>query len=103
MFCGTVTSDSTNLPDLYKYSNWDDLVIETKNLLFVDHTDHNSNIAQCYLNAEKHLLQRAQSECFPEKFNALKTDKLIPKGNKLLALSPEYDLDLGLFRVGGRL
>ena len=44
-----------------------------------------------------------QSECFPEEFNALKTGKSISKSSKLLPLSPEYDPDVSLIRVGGRL
>ncbi len=61
--------------------------------------DYNSNIAQCYLNSEGRLLQRAQSECFPEEFNALKTDKSTPKSSKLLPLSPEYDPDLSFITL----
>jgi len=101
MFCGTVMAN-TNLPDPNKYSSWDDLMEETNNMLH-GAADHNSNLAQCYINSEKYLLQRAQSECFPEEFNALKTNKSIPRSSKLLPLSPEYDPDLGLIRVGGRL
>ena len=102
MFCGTGMSDIINLPDPKKYSNWNDLIKETKNTLY-GAADHNSSAAQCYISSERHLLQRAQSECFPEEFNALKADKAIPKSSKLLPLSPEYDSDTGLIRVGGRL
>ena len=102
MFCGTAMSDIINLPDPKKYSNWNDLIKETKNTLY-GAADHNSNAAQCYISSERHLLQRAQSECFPEECNALKADEAIPKSSKLLPLSPEYDSDTGLIRVGGRL
>ncbi len=40
---------------------------------------------------------------FPQEFNALKTNKSIPRNSKLLPLSPENDPNLGLIRVGGRL
>ncbi|XP_049889946.1 uncharacterized protein LOC126383475 [Epinephelus moara] len=103
MFCGAVMSDDINNPDdLNKYSSWDDLMKETKNML-QGAVDHDPNIAQSYIQSEKHLLQRAQLECFPDEVNALKTGKTISKGSKLLPLSPEYDTDLGLIRVGGRL
>ena len=102
MFCGTVMSAISNLPDPKKYSNWDDLIQETKNTLY-GAANHNSNTAQCYISSERHLLQRAQAESFPEEFNALKAEKAIPKCSKLLPLSPEYDSDTGLIRVGGRL
>lgn len=39
---------------------------------------------QCYINSERHLLERSQSECFPEEFSALKTDKSVPNNSKLL-------------------
>ncbi|XP_069366373.1 uncharacterized protein [Paralichthys olivaceus] len=102
MFCGTMMSTGINLPDFKKYGSWDDLIEETKTMLY-GAADHSSNIAQCYIDSEKHLLQRAQSECFPEEINALKGGKSIPRNSKLLPLSPEYDRELGLIRVGGRL
>ena len=103
MFCGTaMLSDSINLPDPNQYSSWDKLIEETNNMLHGAAENH-SNMAQHYINSEKHLLQRAQTDSFPEEFNALKSNKLIPKSSKLLPLSPEYDPDLGLIKVGGRL
>lgn len=101
MFCGTVMSGETNSPDLRKHGSWEELMKETATL-FDGVADQSPN-AQSFINAERHILQRAQSESFPEEFNALKDDKLISKSSKLLPLSPEYDSDLGLIRVGGRL
>lgn len=42
---------------------------------------------QGFINAERHILQRAQSESLPEEFNALKDDQLISKSSKLLPLA----------------
>lgn len=62
-----------------------------------------STTDESYINSERHPLQRAKSESFPEELNALKGGKVMPRDSKLLPLSPEYDLELGLMRVGSRL
>ena len=100
MFCGTVMSGDLKLPDLNKHRGWDDLIKETKTVLY-GAVDHSSNIAECYINSDSHLLQRSQSECFPEELNALRTGKSLPKSSKLLPLFPEYDPELCLIIVGG--
>lgn len=74
MFCGAVMLDDANLPDPNEFSSWDDLVKETKNRLH-GAGDHTPNIAQWYIDSERHLLQQTQSESFPEECNALKTNK----------------------------
>lgn len=43
MFCGTVMSNGTKLPDLKRYSSWDDLIQETKTMLY-GAADHSSNM-----------------------------------------------------------
>lgn len=87
MFCGTVMSDGINLPDLKKYSSWDDLIDETKTILH-GAADHSSNIAQCYIESEKHILQTAQSECFPEELSTLNADKPIHDTIHPIVLDP---------------
>lgn len=75
MFCGAVMTMDTKSPDPTKYRTWDDLVNDTRNLLY-GAADNISNIAQSYTDSERHLLQRAQAESFPEEFNALKANEL---------------------------
>lgn len=84
--------NDANLPDPNKFSTWDHLVRETKYML-QGAADHIPNTAQCSMNSERHH-QRAQSECFPEECNALKTHTP--------PVWSEYD-NLDLIRVGGRL
>lgn len=54
-------------------------------------------------NAEIKLISHAQSESFPEEFQALKNGKEIPRYSRLLPLAPEFDRALQVIRVGGRL
>ncbi|KAE8288370.1 hypothetical protein D5F01_LYC12239 [Larimichthys crocea] len=56
-----------------------------------------------YIKAENLLLRRAQLESFPEEVKALTSDRPLPASSRLGSLSPEYDKDSGLLRVGGRL
>lgn len=105
--CGTpeinVQRDSdVNSPDQKRHSSWEELMKETATLLDGG-GDQSPNAAQDFINAERYILHRAQSESFPEELNALKNNQLISKSSKLLPLSPEYDYNLDLIRVGGRL
>lgn len=56
-----------------------------------------------YIKAENLLLQQAQSASFPEEVKALISDRPLPTISRLGSLSPEYDKETGLLRVGGRL
>ncbi|TWW54954.1 hypothetical protein D4764_09G0000030 [Takifugu flavidus] len=74
-FCGHVTVDSCpQLPEVSMFSTWKELMQAT-----------------------------AQLESFPEEVKALITDRPLPTSSRLGSLSPEYDKDTGLIRVGGRL
>ncbi|KAL0153521.1 hypothetical protein M9458_051135 [Cirrhinus mrigala] len=46
---------------------------------------------------------RAQRDSFPEEVKALSSNQPLPPNSRLVSLSPEYDEDTGLIRVGGRL
>ncbi|KAI3376264.1 hypothetical protein L3Q82_016772, partial [Scortum barcoo] len=48
-------------------------------------------------------LPEAQLESFPEEVKALISDRPLPTSSSLGSLSPEYNKDTGLIRVGGRL
>lgn len=56
-----------------------------------------------YIKAENLLLKKAQSESFPDEVQALMSDRSLPTTSCLGSLSPEYDRETGLLRVGGRL
>ncbi|XP_043286900.1 uncharacterized protein [Venturia canescens] len=53
-------------------------------------------------HAEKAIVKMTQQEAFLPEYKALKQNKQIPKGSKLVALSPFLDGE-GIIRVGGRL
>lgn len=52
--------------------------------------------------AEIELVSRAQSESFPEEFQAIKKEKEIFHHDRLSTLSPENAKTLRVIRVGGR-
>lgn len=72
MFCGTVTSIKTNLPDVHMLNGLAE--------------DGTTNVAECYIQCETLLLQHVQIDCFPEEYYALQTKKTIPKGSELVSL-----------------
>ncbi|KAG7305743.1 hypothetical protein JYU34_009868 [Plutella xylostella] len=49
------------------------------------------------------LLQIAQQEMFTDEYHILKSGNTLNKKNRLISLSPFYDTDNNLIRVGGRL
>jgi len=61
------------------------------------------DVAEHYVTAEKLLLQQAQRDSFPEEVKAVSSNRPLPSNSRLVSLSPEYDKDAGLIRVGGRL
>ncbi|XP_026742765.1 uncharacterized protein LOC113504589 isoform X2 [Trichoplusia ni] len=54
-------------------------------------------------NSLHFLCTLAQQESFPEEYFLLSTGKQLPAKNKLLSLSPFFDRNSNLIRVGGRL
>ncbi|XP_033095863.1 uncharacterized protein LOC117100323, partial [Anneissia japonica] len=52
---------------------------------------------------ENEAWKMVQLCCFPEEVRALKAGSPLPTGSRLKQLSPEWDKDTGLLRVGGRL
>ncbi|XP_058508983.1 uncharacterized protein LOC131475122 [Solea solea] len=105
-FCGHVTVDTClQLPDVSQFSTWKDLMQTTARSLHgaADPNSDSPSEAADYIKAENLLLRRAQLESFPEEVKALISDRPLPATSRLGSLSPEYDKDAGLLRVGGRL
>ncbi|KAI3374154.1 hypothetical protein L3Q82_006017 [Scortum barcoo] len=105
-FCGHVTVDSCpQLPEASMFSAWKDLMQETVRSLHgaADPNSESPHEAADYIKAENLLLKQVQLESFPEKVKALISDRPLPTSSGLGSLSPEYDKDTGLIRVGGRL
>ena len=53
--------------------------------------------------AENYWLQRIQEELFPDEVIKLQQNQLVKRNSKLVHLSPYYDQEDGLIRMGGRI
>ncbi|CAI5683933.1 unnamed protein product [Oreochromis niloticus] len=87
------------------FSTWKDLIKTTARSLHgaADPNSSSPSEADDYIKAEILLLMKAQSESFPEEAKALRSGRPLPTNSRLNSLSPEYDKDTELIRVGGRL
>lgn len=59
--------------------------------------------AESFRQAELSLFRQVQSDCLPEEFALISSQKPIPSSSRLITLAPEYDPETQLIRVGGRL
>lgn len=59
--------------------------------------------AATYQQAAHLILQRAQIDCFPDDSALLRAGKPVSANSRLITLSPEFDKESGLIKVGGRL
>ncbi|KAI2644198.1 hypothetical protein H4Q32_029489 [Labeo rohita] len=95
-------SPDVQLPDADQYKTCKDLVKATVACLHgVAHSSTHCDEAKDYVSAERLLLQQAQRDSFPEEVKALSSNQPLPPNSQLVSLSPEYDEDTGLIRVGG--
>ena len=92
MFCGlTQTTELFDLPDPKHYSTCTDLVDVTYQMMQTATSGSDSETpASLRSNAEIALISNAQSESFPEEFQALKSGKEILSCSRLLPLSPKF-------------
>ncbi|XP_038074871.1 uncharacterized protein LOC119742774 [Patiria miniata] len=104
-FCGIVTVELADIPDLGKYKSMEASMEASKQLCDGAAKDDGpvELTADQRAEIELHLFQRAQKSSFPEEWGALKDGKELPRGSRLLQLSPEWDADDQVIRVGGRL
>ncbi|XP_076733061.1 uncharacterized protein LOC143413643 [Maylandia zebra] len=98
-FCAYVTTDLAQSDPAY--NTWADLVQAT-HLSSHGAAGLPMSAAQ-RLETEVQILKQAQQESFPVEVHTLKSGKEVYKDSRLSNLSPEYDSQLGLIRVGGRL
>ncbi|XP_028296698.1 uncharacterized protein LOC114458488 [Gouania willdenowi] len=87
--------------DLAVHDSWADLVQAT--YLSSHGAAAPSMSAEQRIEAEIQLLRLAQLDSFPAEVKALSAGKDVHSDSKLNNLSPEYDTQLGLIRVGVRL
>ncbi|XP_035235202.1 uncharacterized protein LOC118206521 [Anguilla anguilla] len=103
-FCGlTSTISAPEIPPVDEYSTFEDLLEATSRSLHGVDSQPSTLSADDYAEAELRILQRAQSDSFPEEIKCLQTGKAVPSGSRLITLAAEYDISKGLVRVGGRL
>ncbi|KAI2668878.1 Polyprotein P3 [Labeo rohita] len=100
VFCGLSVSTPPT-PDPLQYQTFPELLKA--------HTHHVNGsatdilTADDYKEAELAVLRQSQNESFPEELSCLRAGKPLPRNSRLLCLAPEFDEDIKLIRVGGRL
>ncbi|XP_073719530.1 uncharacterized protein [Misgurnus anguillicaudatus] len=105
-FIGVVSMASkSQLPDSGQFDTWKDLV---KAVVQSFHGAAPTDSSQSYdaadfIKAEKILLAQAQMDSFPDEVKALTSNQPVLPDSRIGSLSPEYDQDTSLIRVGGRL
>nr|XP_055074008.1 uncharacterized protein LOC129453697 [Misgurnus anguillicaudatus] len=102
VFCG-INNSAPTTADGSKFSSWKDLVKTVAEELHGAANPNGSPSANTYQTAELTAIRRAQMDSFPEDYQLLKDGKPVPTNSRLLCLSPEFDVDNNLIRVGGRL
>ncbi len=105
LFCGlTVLNKPSYLPDPSQFSTWQDLIVATHQSLQNTAKDtSNGSPLITHTEAETLVLSQAQLESFPDDYQALRSGKELPVNTRLYSLSPQFEQNLNLIRVGGRL
>ncbi|XP_046556736.1 uncharacterized protein LOC124265959 [Haliotis rubra] len=96
-FCGIATM----LSDMSSHEDWDSAVDSLRSNMCTSDGAAAPDLATCDLEHE--LFCKIQKESFPEELTALSTGKPLSSSSRLRQLSPEYEPETGLIRVGGRL
>ncbi|CAI5660547.1 uncharacterized protein LOC106097744 [Oreochromis niloticus] len=102
-FCGVSTTVDPATSNFSGYDTWAQLLEAAITQLHGAAKGGGTSSAQDYIQAEMHVLREAQQESFPEEYRLLKQGKSISRSSRLLALSPEFDREDEVIRVGGRL
>ncbi|XP_046556868.1 uncharacterized protein LOC124266100 [Haliotis rubra] len=104
-FCGAIfTKASKPLFDDKQYDSWNDLVVTSIAKLHgaADSNSISDTVDQTE-NVENKVYRQIQEDSFPEEISNLVSGKEIQPSSRLLPLSPVYDSECGLIRIGGRL
>ncbi|CAI5657811.1 unnamed protein product [Oreochromis niloticus] len=102
-FCGVSTTFDPATSNFSGYDTWAQLLEAAITQLHGAAKGGGTSSAQDYIQAEMHVLREAQQESFPEEYRLLKQGNSISRSSRLLALSPEFDREDEVIRVGGRL
>lgn len=102
-FCGVSTRADPAYPSFSEYDKWMQLLEAAIPQSHGAAPGDGTSSADDYIQAEMLVLRRAQQESFPEEYRLLKSGKPISRSSRLIALSPEFDQEREIIRVGGRL
>lgn len=102
-FCAATTVADPTTSNYSGYDTWMQLLETTILQLHGAASGDGHPSAEDYLQAEISVLRQAQKESFPEEYRLLKSGKPINRSSRLIALSPEFDQESEIIRVGGRL
>ncbi len=102
-FCGSLSEAELVVPDALQFSSYCEFLEATARFLQGAADGTESLSADDIEKAELSILRQCQKHDFLEEFTLLKGGKDIPAHSRLIKLAPEYDRELDLIRVGGRL
>ncbi|XP_046578480.1 uncharacterized protein LOC124286175 [Haliotis rubra] len=104
-FCGAIfTKVSKPLFDDKQYDSWNDLVVMSIAKLYgAADSKRISDTVDQIENVENKVYRQIQKDSFPGEISNLASGKEIQPSSRLLPLSPVYDSECGLIRIGGRL
>ncbi|XP_048030334.1 uncharacterized protein LOC125279307 [Megalobrama amblycephala] len=86
-----------------QYDNFQELVDATARTLHGAASPTDTVTADTYKKAELRIIQQSQMDSFPDEYAQLQAGKPISSNSRLKTLSPEFDSETQLIRVGGRL
>lgn len=103
-FCGSIiTVPLPPLLDASQFNGFRDMIEAIVRSRHGAAGSQSTPSAQDYQDAEIDLLRQVQVDCFEEDFQHLSERKPVPSTSRLITLAPEFDDQLKLIRVGGRL
>ncbi len=102
-FCGSLSEAELVVPDALQFCSYSEFLEATGRFLQEAADGTESPSAVDIEKAELSILRQCQKHDFLEEFTLLKGGKDIPAHSQHIKLAPEYDRELDLIRVGGRL
>ncbi len=102
-FCGSLSEAELVVPDALQFCSYCEFLEATGRFLQEAADGTESPSADDIEKAELSILRQCQKHDFLEEFTLLKGGKDIPAHSQHIKLAPEYDRELDLIRVGGRL
>ncbi|XP_057695374.1 uncharacterized protein LOC130917729 [Corythoichthys intestinalis] len=104
VFCGQISNCTAHLlPDPQQFGHFQELLETIARSLHGAANKDYSPSAEDYRQAELTILRKAQCDSFPIEVEHLKAGRAVRPDSRLLKLSPEWDQEMELIRVGGRL